>query len=156
MYGETCARKDGNGAFDRRSGRISSGRAQSREAERVLSAYLDRGGNYIETAASYGDGRSERKIGKAVFHRRNEYFLATKCEKRSKSDAAAQIERSLKNLATDHLDIIFIHGVQSLPELDAALRPMGRSPRPKRRGRRERCGSSGLPVTASRTRFGRR
>src|SRR5208282_6234088 len=41
----------------------------SAEAARLLGAYLDQGGSYIETAASYGDGISETKIGTGVAHR---------------------------------------------------------------------------------------
>lgn len=36
----------------------------AKESEFLVNTYLDEGGNYIETAASYGDGESERKIGK--------------------------------------------------------------------------------------------
>ncbi len=79
----------------------------------ILNSYLDRGGNYIETAADYGDGLSEQKIGAAVSHRRNEFILASKCGRRSKTEAETSIQRSLKNLRTDHLDILFMHAVQS-------------------------------------------
>lgn len=45
-----------------------------REAEVLLNTYLDARGNYIETAAGYGDGESEIKIGKAVSSRRSEFY----------------------------------------------------------------------------------
>ena len=38
-----------------------------REVSLLLNTYLDRGGNYIETAAQYGEGISERKLGTLVF-----------------------------------------------------------------------------------------
>ena len=50
----------------------------------ILNTYLDWGGNYIETAADYGDGVSEKKIGAAVSHRRDSFILASKCGRRSK------------------------------------------------------------------------
>lgn len=53
------------------------------EANYLLNRYLDAGGNYIETAANYGDGESERKIGHSVAHRRNEFILATKTSERT-------------------------------------------------------------------------
>lgn len=91
------------------------------DAEQLLNTYLDRGGNYIETAAGYGNGASEMKIGEAVSHRRNDYYLATKCQVRDAVGAAELIDRSLSNLQTDHVDVLFIHGVQTYEELDRVL-----------------------------------
>jgi aryl-alcohol dehydrogenase-like predicted oxidoreductase len=95
------------------------------EAARLLNTYLDRGGNYIETAAQYGDGVSERKIGEAVSHRRSEYVLATKTGKRTRAEALASLERSLRNLRTDHVDLLFMHEPQSVAEAQAILAPGG-------------------------------
>ena len=95
------------------------------EAARLLNTYLDRGGNYIETAAQYGDGVSERKIGEAVSHRRSEYVLATKTGKRTRTEALASLERSLRNLRTDHVDLLFMHEPQSVAEAQAILAPGG-------------------------------
>ena len=47
------------------------------DAERLLNAVLDEGINFIDTAVCYG--RSEERIGRAIAHRRSEYFIATKC-----------------------------------------------------------------------------
>lgn len=93
----------------------------SKEAEYLLNSYLDRGGNYIETAAGYGDGNSERKIGRAVSKRRDDFVLATKCDVRDAKGAEAMIDRSLKNLQTDHVDVLFMHGVQTHEELERVL-----------------------------------
>ncbi len=95
------------------------------EASRLLGMYLDRGGNYIETAASYGDGDSEAKIGAAVSARRDRYVLATKTMQRTASDCAEELNRSLKSLRTDHVDVFFMHCVQTPAEADAILGPEG-------------------------------
>ena len=50
-----------------------------------LNSYLDAGGNYIETAASYGNGESERKIGRSVARRRGDYVLVTKTGERGQA-----------------------------------------------------------------------
>jgi len=55
-----------------------------KEVEKILNTFLDEGGNYIETAAQYGDGLSEIKIGKSVSSRQDEYILATKTHIRDK------------------------------------------------------------------------
>jgi aryl-alcohol dehydrogenase-like predicted oxidoreductase len=92
-----------------------------KEASVLLNAYLDRGGNYIETAESYGNGVSERKIGEAVSHRRDEFVLATKTTKRTRKEAAAALEGSLKRLRTDHVDLFFMHEPQTVDEAKQLL-----------------------------------
>jgi predicted aldo/keto reductase-like oxidoreductase len=86
------------------------------DVSRILNTYLDRGGNYIETAAGYGSGQSEKKIGATVSTRRDEFVLATKAGARTKAEYLELVEQSLRNLRTDHLDIVFMHGVQSPEE----------------------------------------
>jgi uncharacterized protein len=96
-----------------------------READRLLNAYLDRGGNYIETAESYGPHNSESKIGASVARRRGEYVLATKTAARDRAGFLAAVEGSLGRLQTDRLDIVFMHAVQEKAEADAILAPGG-------------------------------
>lgn len=95
------------------------------EASYLLNRYLDAGGNYIETAAGYGDGESEMKIGKAVSHRRSDFILATKTAERKKAGCLASIERSLGYLKTDAVDLLFMHAVGTMEELDTMLGPNG-------------------------------
>jgi aryl-alcohol dehydrogenase-like predicted oxidoreductase len=95
------------------------------EASKLLNAYLDRGGSYIETAASYGDGISERKIGEALAHRRKDFTLATKTTERGRDGYLREVEKSLRNLKTDALDIVFMHAVQSVEEANRILGPGG-------------------------------
>ncbi len=87
----------------------------------LTNRFLDAGGNYIETAAEYGDGESERKFGPIVSKRRDQIVLTTKCHARNKQAALPLIDRSLANLQTDYADILFMHHVQDYPELDAIL-----------------------------------
>lgn len=96
-----------------------------RDVEFLLNAYLDAGGNYIETAASYGDGRSELKIGRALSGRRQEFVLVSKTGERSRQGFTDSLDRSLRNLNTDCLDTILMHGVGSLQELETILGPDG-------------------------------
>jgi hypothetical protein len=95
------------------------------DAARLLGGYLDSGGSYIETAAGYGDGKSESKIGAAVSHRRTEYVLATKSTERTRAGFLLSLEGSLRNLKTDHVDLMFMHSVQTEAEADAILGPGG-------------------------------
>ncbi len=95
------------------------------DATALLNAYLDEGGNYLETAAGYGDGISEIRIGRAVAHRRDAFVLATKSAQRDAAGFAVELDRSLANLRTDHVDIVFVHGIPSPAEIDRVLAPGG-------------------------------
>jgi predicted aldo/keto reductase-like oxidoreductase len=96
-----------------------------KDATELLNAYLDAGGNYIETAASYGAGEAERKIGNAVSARRDEYVLVTKSGKRDGDECREEVMQSLENLKTDKVDVLLMHGVGTMEELDKILSPGG-------------------------------
>jgi aryl-alcohol dehydrogenase-like predicted oxidoreductase len=83
---------------------------------RVLGSALDAGLNVIDTAACYGG--AEEAIGRAIGARRKEYFILTKCghssglSHRDWSPALVEssIERSLRRLRTDRIDLVQLHG----------------------------------------------
>lgn len=96
------------------------------DAASLMNTVLDQGINYIDTSPDYGP--SEAYIGKAIAHRRGEYFLASKCGCNVDASGKGQnpghiwnrhqlmwnIENSLRLLKTDHLDVWQLHG--TLPE----------------------------------------
>src|SRR4029453_7046254 len=57
--------------------------------------------------------------------RRDEVFLATKINKRRRSDVLAELNQNLKELQTDHVDLVQIHAVNAMADLEAALAPDG-------------------------------
>lgn len=77
----------------------------------VIDTYLSLGGNYIETARSYGGGASEEKIGRALQGRRDEVILSSKTAAATGDEARRDLEASLAALGTDRLDFCFFHGV---------------------------------------------
>lgn len=85
------------------------------DVSRLLNSALDAGLNVIDTGECYRD--SEEKIGRAVKHRRGDYYLFTKCGHASGFEEpdwdpgmlAKQIDRSLERLQTDHLDLLQLH-----------------------------------------------
>ncbi|MFP4662724.1 MAG: aldo/keto reductase [Halanaerobiales bacterium] len=95
------------------------------KAANLLNYYLENGGNYIETAASYGDGESEKKIGPIISQNRDKVVLASKTGVRDAEGAMQEIDRSLRNLQTEYLDILFIHGVTQQEDLEQILSPGG-------------------------------
>lgn len=86
---------------------------RSEEAVAIINRALDLGVNYLDTAELYGGGRSERNIGQVMKKRRKEVFLSTKTIKRDYDGAMRDLEGSLKNLQTDHIDCWQLHTVRS-------------------------------------------
>ncbi|MCR8632601.1 aldo/keto reductase [Paenibacillus radicis (ex Xue et al. 2023)] len=89
------------------------------QAGDALNYALDHGINYIDTAAGYRN--SEEIIGETIAHRRSEYFLATKTNKRDYASAKEEIERSLVRMKTDVIDLLQIHYVNYVNEYKAAM-----------------------------------
>jgi aryl-alcohol dehydrogenase-like predicted oxidoreductase len=88
------------------------------QADRLLNTLLDAGVNFIDTAPDYG--ASEDFIGHAVAHRRDEYYLATKCGCNvpfsdgprhiwTGKQLRHNIEHSLQRLQTDYVDVWQVH-----------------------------------------------
>jgi len=103
------------------------------DAGRLLNEVLDSGINLIDTSIDYG--RSEELIGRYLGHRRDEYFLASKCgcllgppppgarppfpHDYSAANVRAGIEQSLRRLGTDHLDLVQVHMSPSRDQMAA-------------------------------------
>jgi predicted aldo/keto reductase-like oxidoreductase len=93
--------------------------------ERVITAYLEVGGNYVETARSYGHGASEEKIGRALEGRRDQVVLVSKSGSRDADGMQRDLEASLRALRTDHIEIYFLHCVNLMDELETIVGPGG-------------------------------
>lgn len=90
----------------------------------LLAKALDWGINYWDTAEGYGGGRSEEGIGRWLAKNqgtRQEIFLASKLKFKSGEEPTARLEESLKRLRTDHMDVLFMHGVSGSKELEPHL-----------------------------------
>jgi len=92
-------------------------------ADRSLQEALDAGINHFDVAASYGE--AEVRMGAWVSGVRDRIFLATKTGERSAEAAWAEVNRSLERLRTDRVDLLQLHAVGDLDELDAATGPGG-------------------------------
>ena len=98
------------------------GKADETEAINAIHRSLELGGNFLDTADMYGEGENERLIAKAIEGSRDKYIIATKFgveldddSKRtgnlngSRSYLKKAVERSLKNLNTDYIDLYYLH-----------------------------------------------
>jgi aryl-alcohol dehydrogenase-like predicted oxidoreductase len=88
------------------------------ESEKIIHRAIDLGINYIDTAAAYGQGVSQKNIGRVMKSRRNEVFLATKTNDRTYDGSMRLLEESLKSLQTDHLNLWQLHNVQTSSQVD--------------------------------------
>ncbi|KKC26519.1 aldo/keto reductase [Sphingomonas sp. SRS2] len=87
------------------------------QAERLLHHALDIGYDFLDTAAIYGEGVSETRIGRVLKDRRGDYVLASKCGFRpgtrtpdgSPATIAQTLELSLQRLGVDHIDLYYLH-----------------------------------------------
>ena len=84
---------------------------------------LDAGVNHLDVAADYGD--AELRLGAMMGELRQRVFLATKTGLRDRDPAWAQINTSLERLQTDRLDLLQLHAIGTVDELDLATRPGG-------------------------------
>lgn len=116
--------------------------AEPAEARRMFDGYLDAGGNFIDTADQYQFGQSERLLGDLIAPHRDELVLATKFSLGDAPDSGLMgtgnsikamrrsVEASLKRLATDRIDLLWVHmpdGATPMAEIARGLDQLVRS-----------------------------
>ena len=110
------------------------GNVDDKESLAALHAALDGGVNFFDTADVYGDGHSEQLLARLKKERKEKFYIATKAGRRlnphtaegyNRANLTAFIERSLKNLETDAIDLLQLHcpppAVFYLPEVFGIL-----------------------------------
>ena len=110
------------------------GKQDDEICERVIHTALDLGCNFIDCANFYGPGRSEMIVGKALKGRRDDVVLTTKVnapigdgpndEGLSRFHIVREIDRSLKRLQMDHVDVYLMHSIDPDTPSDEILRAM--------------------------------
>ena len=104
-------------------GGAALGEATEEAADVAIQQALDAGVDHFDTAADYGE--SELHYGRWMPEIRDKVFLSTKTGDRRKDDARRSIERSLERLRVDSVDLIQLHAVGDLEDLDRATGPGG-------------------------------
>jgi aryl-alcohol dehydrogenase-like predicted oxidoreductase len=94
-----------------------------KDAVAMIQRALELGIRYFDTAASYGP--SEDYLGKVLPPHRSKIFLASKTDARDRDGAWRELERSLKRLNTDRLDLWQMHHVSFTEELDTMFGSSG-------------------------------
>jgi aryl-alcohol dehydrogenase-like predicted oxidoreductase len=104
------------------------GNVDDKESLAALHAALDGGVNFFDTADVYGDGHSERLMAKLKKERKEQFYITTKAGRRlpkqtpegyNRENLTGWIERSLRNLETDTIDLLQLH----CPHPDVYYRP---------------------------------
>ena len=116
-------------------GTMTFGKATSEEDSiSMIHRFLDYGGNFIDTADVYVEGKSEEIVGKAMEGRRSEVVLATKVRMKvgdgpndvgySRKRVMEGVEQSLRRLNTDYIDLYQLHVWDHLTPIEETLRTL--------------------------------
>lgn len=109
--------------------------AGAEEARRIFDAYVDRGGNFIDTANQYTNGSSERLVGAFAEGRREQLVIATKYTLTGRPEdpnsggnhrksMVRSVEGSLQRLNTDYIDLLYLHAWDATTPVEEILRAM--------------------------------
>jgi len=115
-------------------GENNSRSTDAETAEKMIHYYLDQGGNHIDTANTYADGRSEEIVGMVLEGKRQDMVLATKLRfpiGKTVNDTGLSrlylmkgVEISLKRLRTDYIDLLYVHLWDPVTPLEETLRAL--------------------------------
>jgi aryl-alcohol dehydrogenase-like predicted oxidoreductase len=97
--------------------------ATEEDSDAAIAQALDAGVDHFDTAADYGD--SELEYGRWMPEIRDRIFLSTKTGLREKDAAKRQIQDSLERLRVDNVDLLQLHSVGDIEDLDRATGPGG-------------------------------
>jgi predicted aldo/keto reductase-like oxidoreductase len=95
------------------------------EAKAITLRAYELGINYFDNARIYWDGRSEEVYGAVLPPFRKHIFLTTKSPQRSRKGAEQDLEKSLRTLKTDYVDLWQIHQVSTVEEVELIFGPSG-------------------------------
>ncbi|MEV6048044.1 aldo/keto reductase [Streptomyces xanthochromogenes] len=109
--------------------------AERDEARKLFDRYVERGGNFIDTAVTYTSGSSERLLGEFTRDSRESLVLATKYSTMRRpgdpnsggshrKNLFASVEASLRQLNTDYIDLLYLHMWDSTTPVEEILRGM--------------------------------
>ena len=94
--------------------------ASREDSGRIIAAYAEAGGNFLDTANKYHEGQSEEIVGAAIADRRDRWVVATKytlatgagdpnSAGNSRKNMMQAVHKSLKRLGTDYIDLLWVH-----------------------------------------------
>lgn len=105
------------------------------ESKKLFDAYLERGGNFIDTAINYTNGSSEKLVGEFIAAERARLVVATKYSLNTRAgdpnaggnqrkNMVQSVEMSLKRLGTEYLDLYWVHLHDPFTPIDETMRAL--------------------------------
>lgn len=129
------------------------GNTDYEEGFRAVNYAIDKGINYFDVAPMYGVTLAEKNLGKALAGKRQKVFLATKCCRYDEDvfDFSAKkvkqsIDKSLKRLQTDYVDVYQIHDIEFADKKQLLEEAIPAAFEVKKKGKARFVGITGLPV----------
>lgn len=127
--------KSGTGVSELCLGTMTFGNTTSeQDSIEIIRRFIDRGGNFLDTANVYVDGRSEEIVGKAIRDCRSDIVLATKVRMKvgegingaglSRKHIMQAVDDSLRRLNTDYIDLYQVHTWDAHTPLEETLRAL--------------------------------
>jgi aryl-alcohol dehydrogenase-like predicted oxidoreductase len=109
--------------------------ADAQESRRIFDLYVDRGGNFVDTAVNYTNGASERLLGEFLRGKRERIVLATKFTMarepgnpnsggNHRLNMLRSVEQSLRQLDTDRIDLLYLHGWDFTTQPEEVMRAL--------------------------------
>lgn len=109
--------------------------ANKDESRRIFDAYVEKGGNFIDTANRYTEGTSEKYVGEFIASDRERYVLATKyslftrredvsASGNNRKSMVQSLEQSLKRLGTDYIDLYWVHAWDFMTPEEEVMRAL--------------------------------
>jgi len=109
--------------------------ASKEESRKIFDAYVDAGGNFVDTANLYTGGTSEKFVGEFLKGRRERFVLATKYTLNMRPDdpngggnhrksLVQSLDASLKRLGTDYIDLYWVHAWDGMTPLEETMRAL--------------------------------
>ena len=103
------------------------------ESQQMFDAFLEAGGNFVDTANNYTQGISEQFLGRLIGPHRDKLVVATKATMTAKRDdpnaggnhrknIVQTVETSLKRLQTDYMDLLWIHAWDAVTPIEELMR----------------------------------
>jgi aryl-alcohol dehydrogenase-like predicted oxidoreductase len=107
--------------------------ASKEESQKIFNAFVEQGGNFIDTAVNYTNGTSEAFLGEFVKSKREEFVIATKYSLSTRpndpngggnhrKNLVQSVEASLKRLQTDYIDLLWLHAWDFTTPIEEVMR----------------------------------
>jgi aryl-alcohol dehydrogenase-like predicted oxidoreductase len=109
--------------------------ASKEESRKIFDAYVNSGGNFIDTANIYTDGTSEKYVGDFVSYDRDRFVIATKYTSNTRTgdpnaggnhrkNMVQSLEATLRRLSTDYIDLYWVHAWDQTTPIEEMMRAL--------------------------------